>query len=495
MDEKKASGRWSAAERKLHINHLELLSVFRGVQRFLRHLRNKRVTVHLDNVTAAAYPAKEGGTRSKTLNALAKEILIFCRDHGIALRPAYLPGIANLGADTLSRGTETREWFINQKVSERIFSRLGLPQINLFASMRSAQVKTYFSLDRRDNHSAGTNALNQSWTFKHMYAFPSTSDHSSDSGQDEGMQGNFDPGDALLVEGSLVAGAASDGGSRTFSPSSTPEHSEGSEHRDTPPIVAETEADGLAHMRETFRVQGAEFICGSWRGSTKTQYACAWRNWSEWCRGFAIPRTTPTVGQFLKYLWFLYEDRHMAWSTISVHRAAVATIIDPLTNSHLSQHPMVCRFMKAVFLARPPPRKVEPIPEEFSRQKITWRVVMLLALASARRASDLSLLHIDEDHLFKTNDSWRFHLVFGAKQDRPGHIPQDVIILKQACRELCSLENLREYLRRTEGGERQPHAAVPHYCSTFEAGIEADDTLMVVEGTGLDRYSGPRRIY
>ena len=105
---------------------------------------------------------------------------------------------------------------------------------------------------------------------------PSASDHSSDSGQDEGMQGNFDPGDALLVEGSLVAGAASDGGSRTFSRSSTPEHSEGSEHGETPPIVAETEAEGLAHMRETFRVQGAdntlaEFICGSWRGSTKTQ--------------------------------------------------------------------------------------------------------------------------------------------------------------------------------------------------------------------------------
>ena len=161
----------------------------------------------------------------------------------------------------------------------------------------------------------------------------SASDHSSDSGQDEGMQGNFDPDDALLVEGSLVAGAASDGGSGTFSPPSTPEHSEGSEHGR--PLRVQLEDNTLA-----------EFICGSWRGSTKTQYACAWRNWSEWCRGFAIPRTTPTVGQFLKYLWFLYEDRHMAWSTIRVHRAAVATIIDPLTNSPLSQHPIVCRFRR-----------------------------------------------------------------------------------------------------------------------------------------------------
>ena len=167
----------------------------------------------------------------------------------------------------------------------------------------------------------------------------------------------------------------------------------------------------------------------------------------------------------------------MAWSTIRVHRAAIASIIDPLTNSPLSQHPMVCRFMKAVFQARPPPRKVKPIwsvstvlemlrswgsPEELSRQTLTWRVAMLLALASARRASDLSLLRIDEDHLFKTNDSWRFHLVLGAKQDRPGDISQDVIISKQACRELC-LPEILGISKKNGWGEREPHAVVSHY--------------------------------
>ena len=168
MNEKLASGRWSAVVRGLHINHLELLAVFRGVQRFLKHLRNKRETVHIVNVMAAAYLAREGGTRSETLNTLINEILIFSTDHGITLSPAYLPSIANLGADALSRGTETREWFINSGVSERIFSRLGRPQIDLFASGRSAQVKTYFSLKRRDHYSAGTNPLNQPWTFKHI---------------------------------------------------------------------------------------------------------------------------------------------------------------------------------------------------------------------------------------------------------------------------------------------------------------------------------------
>ena len=95
------------------------------------------------------------------LNKLTMEILLFCKNHGVVLTPAYLPGIANLGADALSRGKETSEWFINPIVTRRMFRRLGHPQIYLFASNRSAQVETYFSLDRRDKLSAGTNTLNQ----------------------------------------------------------------------------------------------------------------------------------------------------------------------------------------------------------------------------------------------------------------------------------------------------------------------------------------------
>ena len=86
------------------------------------------------------------------------------------LTPAYLPGIANLGAD--ARGKKTSEWFINPIVTRRMFRRFGHPQIDLFASNRSAQVETYFSLDRRDKLSTGTSALNQTWAFNLMYAFP-----------------------------------------------------------------------------------------------------------------------------------------------------------------------------------------------------------------------------------------------------------------------------------------------------------------------------------
>ena len=78
----------------------------------------------------------------------------------------------------------------------------------------------------------------------------------------------------------------------------------------------------------------------------------------------------PTVGQFAKYLWFLYHVKRMAWSTIRLHRDAVATVIDPLTQNPLSQHPMICRFMKAVYLARPPARP--PTSEVVGRVRYTF---------------------------------------------------------------------------------------------------------------------------
>ena len=124
---------------------------------------------------------------------------------------------------------------------------------------------------------------------------------------------------------------------------------------------------------------------------------------------------------------------------------AIARIVDHLTNPPLS------RFIKVVFLARPPSRKVKPIwsvttvlemlrswgpSGELEQRRLTWHSAMLLALASAHRASDLTLLHMDDIHLFKSADSWRLHLDFGVKQDRQGHLAQDVVLSRQGLVEI-----------------------------------------------------------
>ena len=128
--------------------------------------------VHLDNVTAAAYLMKEGGTRSRAVNESTKEILLYCKRHKVMIAPAYLPGVANLGADDLSRGTKSREWFLDPALASRVFRHLGEPEVDLFASNRSAQVERYFMLDWKDKRATWINALEREWDFKLMYAFP-----------------------------------------------------------------------------------------------------------------------------------------------------------------------------------------------------------------------------------------------------------------------------------------------------------------------------------
>ena len=120
LGSRSASCRSSAAESRLHINHLELLAVFKAVHCFTCHLRMKTIALHLDNVTSTSYLNKEGGgTKSAALNRLTLDSLI----------PAYLPGVANLGEDALSRGQVSREWFLNPSVVEKIFKTLGRPQV------------------------------------------------------------------------------------------------------------------------------------------------------------------------------------------------------------------------------------------------------------------------------------------------------------------------------------------------------------------------------
>ena len=91
------------------------------------------------------------------------------------------------------------------------------------------------------------------------------------------------------------------------------------------------------------------------------------------------------------------------------------------------------RFLEAGLLSRPHRRIVKHIwsvaavldtpmlrewvpAQDLGRPKLSWRAT-LLALASARRARGLSLVHIDGNHMFRRRDSWRFILAFRMKQD------------------------------------------------------------------------------
>ena len=69
------SGVWSAQEKLLHINLLEMKALFLGLQAFQEVLAGHHVTAMCDNSTVVAYVNKQGGTVSRSLCLLTSRLL------------------------------------------------------------------------------------------------------------------------------------------------------------------------------------------------------------------------------------------------------------------------------------------------------------------------------------------------------------------------------------------------------------------------------------
>ena len=96
-------GRWSLQEAQLHINALELLTVFLGLKALSSLEHQGHIKVLPDNTTAVSYLKNMGGSHSIPCNKIARDIWMWCKDREIWLTPGHIPGIENTEADLASR--------------------------------------------------------------------------------------------------------------------------------------------------------------------------------------------------------------------------------------------------------------------------------------------------------------------------------------------------------------------------------------------------------
>ena len=163
---------WSAQEMKNHINFSELLAIKLAIRTFSKTSKQKAIYLQVNNMVALTYLLKMRGTQNLKLILLAKEIwnhLLQCR---ITLTAEYLPSKLNVTADWESRNnSDSSEWKPAPQSFQRICQLRGTPEIDLFASRLSHQIKTYFSW-RPDPLSQAADAFQQNWFHKSLYAFP-----------------------------------------------------------------------------------------------------------------------------------------------------------------------------------------------------------------------------------------------------------------------------------------------------------------------------------
>ena len=172
VGEHHASGLWSPLQAALSINLRELLAVQYGLLALEHLLVGRSVVLFCDNTTTVAYLRRSGGTFSSTLNATAREILLWAETNRVRLLPQFIMGSSNVTADILSRPNQVigSEWTLHQEVVDHLVHKWPAV-IDLFATSLTARLPVYFS-PTSDSRAAGTDALLQPWDNLQAYAFP-----------------------------------------------------------------------------------------------------------------------------------------------------------------------------------------------------------------------------------------------------------------------------------------------------------------------------------
>ena len=97
--------------------------------------------------------------------------------------------------------------------------------------------------------------------------------------------------------------------------------------------------------------------------------------------------------------------------------------------------------------------------------KLAWKTATLLALVTAKHCSDLTLLCINNQHLFLQCNAAIFIPMSGGKTDCLGHLPPQIQIESHSSVNLCPVFYLQAYLRCTESFRTKPDGS--HITSLF----------------------------
>ncbi|XP_029968087.1 uncharacterized protein LOC115403361 [Salarias fasciatus] len=389
-------GVWSEDLQRAHINYLELLAVFLTLRRFLPLLRGHHVLVRTDNTTTVAYINRHGGLRSRQLHMLARRLILWSSVRLRSLRATHVPGALNRGADLLSRGAPLYgEWMLHPALVEQVWARFGRAAVDLCAARRGRA---------RARLAVGP-----------PVCFSPVGFDSPDSGQSQGASPHAGSDSSAVAGHALASGGLSAPVGAAMAASPPQGHAVTGRGSSFSPTSGAPGSLGLAPEWCNLNTAGLpqnviDTIQSARAASTRSLYDCKWRVFEEWCQKKGHISFQCTVGVILPFLQDLI-DKRKAFSTIKVYLAAIAACHVGFGGKTVSQHPLVCRFMKGARrllpVCRPlaPPWDLavvlnglsrapfEPL-EEVSLKHLSLKTALLLALASAKRVSDIHALSV-----------------------------------------------------------------------------------------------------
>lgn len=217
-------------------------------------------------------------------------------------------------------------------------------------------------------------------------------------------------------------------------------------------------------MLQGYSKTASSLVLGSWAQNTVTQYDSSLKKWTEFCKSSNRDSSLPTDSSLSNFLAHMKEQNY-AYRSIAAHKAAICTFFGLFSDE--TTFPLTNRVLKGIFRADPPKPKYSNVwdvsiiltgmknwgkSSALSLKELTLKTVMLMALASPNRVSEIASLSLSK--LCKTKNTWTFDLGMTKNRTISGEahtamyerFPKDV--------ELCPIKTLEKYLTVTDFPDR-----------------------------------------
>ena len=439
------SGVWSAQEKLLHINLLEMKALFLALQVF-QDVAGHHVTAMCDNSTVVAYINKQGGTVSRPLCLLTSRLLRWTESFDVHLEARYLPGESNILADVLSRrgqvvgtgvvsppsGGESTSSCVGQSVNRPV---CDLPQREAAPVLLACPGSTGRlrgcvspSLGRPGPLRVPSLCSGRSGDRSRPAVIASRDDTGRTSLAREGVVRRLAASADPTTPGSALLGQAASAAPLQPVPSRRP--------RAEPSPVATLKRH---YRKSAFSGRAARVLSGVLRESSSRLYQSRWKIFCGWCRGRSVAPVNTSVPVVVDFLIHLRQDKGLSVSAVKGYCSALTSVL-ALKGWDLAASREITTVLRSFARSvnpvelRPPAWDVslvlqsltgapyEPLrtcEERFLAQK----TLFLLALASAKSIGELHALSYRVSHTRDWGEvSFAFVTGFVAKTQDPSSL-------------------------------------------------------------------------
>eukprot|EP00079_Xenopus_tropicalis_P032144 XP_017945915.1 PREDICTED: uncharacterized protein LOC101734340 [Xenopus tropicalis] len=429
-----AQGLWSESEKKLPINILEIRAIFQAVLHWENQLTDRDIRIQSDNATAVAYLNRQGGTKSLAAANEISKIFRWAETRINQISAVHIPGVKKLGGG-LSKSTlcGSDRMGTERRGLRSHHGQLGSARPGPHGVSSQPKDRQIHSKDQGPSGRGG-GCHDSEMGILTSVCIPSDSDVATYSKKNKARRGYVHCHRTILAKEILVYNpdeplSGSTNKIATKNRSSTPGSYSTSQSRNVQ--FDGMEIEKLIWTRKGFSSEVAQTMIKARKKVSSKAYHRIWKLFMEWCFDRNLSYQGARVPMVLQFL----QDglkKGLSLGTLKVQVSALSILLQ----SRLALQEDVRTFLQGVAHIAPPVRSpvppwdlnavlsalinssFEPLPIVELRW-LTWKVVFLLAISSARRVSELNALSCESPYLI-------FHEEKAVLRTMPSFLPKVV---------------------------------------------------------------------